>query len=94
VAHEAKIVKQRREWLKAHPFPPMRDRISSAFPGISGPTVYSGNKEQGPSLIRRWLGDVSEIYVVVPPSASAEEKNSAHSLFPEAYVEEEDRWPE
>jgi hypothetical protein len=93
VAHEAKIVRKRREWLKAHPFPPVVDRLSSAFPGFFGPSIYPGEVERGPSFIRRLLGDVPVTEVGVPASASAEEKKSVHSLFPETYVEESDRGP-
>lgn len=82
-----------REWLKAHPFPPVVDRLSSAFPGFFGPSVYPGEVERGPSFIRRLLGDVPVTEVGVPASASAEEKKSVHSLFPETYVEESDRGP-
>ena len=90
VAHEAKIVRERKAWYVSHPAPPVPEIISrSVDQGMfGGPIVSYGDESQNPSFVRQVLGDGPAGTVVVSPNASVEEKKRVRLLFPEAVIEE------
>ncbi len=79
VAHEAKIVRERRNWLVAHLF------AASSFPPHLI-LLAQGSAEHNPSVIRLLLGDNSYKFIPVPASAPASVKEEAIILFPESKV--------
>jgi hypothetical protein len=83
VCRQVEIVAARKAWLESHPWDLANpDEIG---PGrlMPLPVRYAGDKDQEPSLIRRWLGDVSADEVEV---STAEDEATARSLFPEAQI--------
>lgn len=75
VASQWSIVRQREVWLAAHPFGPV------SF--LSFEEGNAGDKEQGPGIVRRWLGDEAESYVCVTDD---NDRNEGRRLFPEANI--------
>jgi len=71
-AHEASIVRARRDWLKGH------DYFFAPYTCLA-----KENPEARPSIIRRLLGDTAESFVFVPSNSEADE---AMALFPEAKI--------
>ena len=74
VAHEAKIVRARNEWLSSN-----RQGLSEA---LYVTKEVLGNQEKGPSWIRFRLGDQSYRVILAKPEAVQD----AAKLFPEAHV--------
>jgi hypothetical protein len=81
VAHEANIVRKRREWLSGHP---VRGNIGT----LDSLGRFSlGDLTQQPSWFRiGTLGDSPRRWVIVPASAATAEKQAAAALFPEADI--------
>ena len=73
---QKKIVKERRAWLHVHSRQPESLMHEVSILGI-------GDVEQGPGLIRCWLGDEPQEYLKLENPAP-EETEVAHQLFPEA----------
>jgi hypothetical protein len=76
VAHEAKIVHDRRQWSV-----PVSDIKS-------GPAtlIQRGDDSQRPGLLRMWLGDEAVGGISLPMGASDEAVRRALELFPEATI--------
>jgi hypothetical protein len=73
VAHETRIVAQRKTWLAAHDY---RDR------GTGSDLRIYGDHDKSPPLVRRWLGDTDQEFLHVPKS----DAESAAAIFPEADI--------
>jgi hypothetical protein len=82
VAHEAQIVSERKEWIRAHSGPL---RLSSARSSDIA-TVVPGDSNRAPSLIRRWLGDEPKESINVSKNLSRPQLKEIISLFPEAAI--------
>ena len=81
VAHEARLVAERRAWLHAH--------MGSIFADFDGRKLKALHDPKfDPPLIRRWLGDRPTECLTVCSEADA---TDALRLFPEAAVAVEDR---
>jgi hypothetical protein len=80
VGWQAKIVRERKAWLDAHPQPPFFEFIR--MPAV----VAGGDRNLSPSHIRVWLGDNSHDCIGVDFSSSIAERREAANLFPEAEV--------
>jgi hypothetical protein len=63
VGWEAKIVRDRKTWLKEHP----RER-DPIYKSDSDMVLSLGDKNKSPNAIRRWLGDTSTPYIIIPHS--------------------------
>ncbi len=81
VAHEWRIVRDRRNWLSNHhqyPMPP-------SMWGL-GQSKSESNPSAGPPLLRRWLGDATHDCVWVFAGFPDTDVDEAKALFPEAQV--------
>ncbi len=80
VAQQYRLVAARKAWLIAHQTP--RGIFEWNGPGM---TEHEGNREDGPGLIRRWLGDRAwHALPVVDPKPG--EVEVARELFPETTI--------
>src|SRR4051812_5709320 len=70
-AAQAKIVRDRETW---------KNRSIQSSSWLRPRHVVKGNPDEGPSLIRRWLGDYSRTSVLV---LYPEDQAEARRLFPE-----------
>jgi hypothetical protein len=82
VAHEAKIVSERNEWLRAH----SGELRLSSVRSSDITTVVPGDSNRAPSLIRRWLGDEPKESINVSKKLSRPELKEIIALFPEAAI--------
>jgi hypothetical protein len=81
VAHEAKIVAERRAWLEDH----KRDAWLALQVSPRALRGFSrGNPGQAPSMLRRWLGDKAVGWALASPRDAAA---TAATLFPEAEID-------
>ncbi len=81
LAHEWRIVRDRRNWLLNHyqyPMPPSMWSI--------GQPESEQNPSAGPSMVRRWLGDASHDYVWVFAGFPDTDVVEAKAQFAEAQV--------
>jgi len=77
VASEEAIVLARNAWLKAH----------SQSINLTIGKIYEGNEQEGPGMVRRWLGDEPQDLVDVLNPQPGDLEN-ARRLFPEACLGE------
>jgi hypothetical protein len=80
VAHEAKIVRDRRVWAINHGHFWVTDPLRATVERVSG------DPSRGPSFVRLWLGDKPLPQLVVPTDTAPSEIKLAASLFPEADI--------
>jgi hypothetical protein len=80
VAHEAKIVQDRRVWAINHGHFWVTNPLRATVERVSG------DPSRGPSFVRLWLGDKPLPQLVVPTDTEPSEIKLAASLFPEADI--------
>jgi hypothetical protein len=86
VGWQAKIVAERKAWLRAYQQPGGWDHWPPKI--LALPTIDSGGRRPTLSGVRRWLGDEAEVVIFVHEKESTEDLKAATALFPEAVVYE------
>ncbi len=90
VGWQAKIVRERKAWLKAHPqldslsFKAMLFERSLVPDDQDKPPAIQGDTSESPSVIRLWLGDATVEQLWVKEGAEAK---TAAGIFPESTIE-------
>jgi hypothetical protein len=84
IAHEARVVRDRQEFFSAHD---TKNHVQT--PQSTTKILANGNRMSlgdEPSFIRRWLGDIRYMEILLYAPVTEEEQRKAVELFPEALV--------